>query len=136
MGDMHVNYLAIVVAAIANMVVGALWYGPMLFAKQWMAWNNMSAEEIKKINPGPLYAQSLVATLLTYFVLALLIRGMNVTSAVEGMKTAFMVWLGFITTVQFTANLFSPKKIQSYFLDTGYQLVTMLIAGIILSVWQ
>ena len=70
MGDMHVNYLAIVVAAIANMVVGALWYGPMLFAKQWMAWNNMSAEEIKKINPGPLYAQSLVATLLTYFVLA------------------------------------------------------------------
>jgi hypothetical protein len=52
------------------------------------------------------------------------------------MKTAFMVWLGFVTTVQFTANLFSSKKIQAYFLDTAYQLVTMLIAGIILAVWQ
>jgi len=136
MGEMHVNYLAIVVSAIVNMVVGALWYGPMLFAKQWMEWNNLSVEEMKKINPGPLYAQSLVATLVTYFVLALLIRGLNAGTAVEGMKTAFMMWLGFVTTVQFTAYLFSQKKIHAYLLDTGYQLVTMLIAGVILALWQ
>ena len=136
MGEMHVNYIAIVVAAIINIVVGAIWYGPMLFAKQWMAWNNISPDDIKNANPGPLYAQSFVATLVTYFVLALLIRNMNATTAAEGMKTAFMVWLGFITTVQFTANIFSPKKIESYFLDTGYQLVTMLLAGVVLSLWQ
>ena len=136
MGELHLNYLAIVVAAIVNMVVGALWYSPLLFAKQWMAWNAMSPEEMKNVNPGPLYAQSLVATLVTYFVLALLIKGMNATTAGEGMNTAFMIWLGFVTTVQFTANLFSSKKIQAYFLDTGYQLATMLIAGAILSVWQ
>jgi len=136
MGLIHVNYLAIVAAAIVNMIVGALWYGPMLFAKQWMEWNNISVEEMKKINPGPLYAQSLVATLVAYFVLALLIRGLGATTAAEGMKTAFMMWLGFVTTVQFTANLFSYKKIQSYLLDTGYQLLTMLIAGVILALWQ
>ena len=135
MGETHVNYLAILVAAIINIIVGAIWYGPMLFAKQWMAWNTMSAEDMKKVNPGPLYVQSFVATLVTYFVLALILRNMNTTSAVEGMKTAFMLWLGFITTVQFTANLFSSKKIQSYFLDTAYQLVTMLMAGIVLSIW-
>ncbi|MGA7161778.1 MAG: DUF1761 domain-containing protein [Bacteroidota bacterium] len=136
MGEMHVNYLAILVSAILSMAIGAIWYSPMLFAKQWMVWNNMTAEDMKKVNPGPLYAQSFFATLVTYFVLALILRNMNATSAVEGMKTAFMLWLGFITTVQFTANLFSSKKIQSYLLDTGYQLVTMLIAGIVLSLWQ
>ncbi len=135
MGAMHVNYIAIFVAAVANMVVGAIWYGP-LFAKPWMALNNMTPEQMKSVNPGPLYAQSFAATLVTYFVLALVIRTMSAFTAVEGMKTAFMVWLGFITTVQFTANLFSTKKMQAYVLDTGYQLVTMLIAGILLAVWQ
>jgi hypothetical protein len=54
----------------------------------------------------------------------------------DGLKLGFCVWLGFITTVQFTANVFSPKKIQAYFIDTGYQLVATLIAGVILAVWH
>ena len=31
----NVNWLAIVAGMVANMVVGALWYGP-LFGKRWM----------------------------------------------------------------------------------------------------
>src|SRR5260370_10712032 len=34
---MHsLNWLAILVAAISTMVVGFLWYSPLLFAKPWM----------------------------------------------------------------------------------------------------
>jgi len=32
----HLNWLAILVAAISTMVVGFLWYSPLLFAKAWM----------------------------------------------------------------------------------------------------
>ena len=63
------NFLAIIVAAVANLAIGFVWYGPV-FGKQWMKLNNYTEEEMKGINPGPLYAQSLVATLVMYAVLA------------------------------------------------------------------
>jgi len=130
------NFIAILVSAAVNMLIGALWYSPLLFAKPWMALNNMTPDSMKNVNPGPLYAQSFVATLVAYFVLAMAIIAVNATTAFDGVKTAFWIWLGFITTVQFTANVFSPKKIQAYFIDTGYQLVSILIAGAILAAWR
>lgn len=32
-----INYLAVIVCAIILWVLGAAWYSPALFAKQWMA---------------------------------------------------------------------------------------------------
>ncbi len=32
---LQVNYWAVVVVAIVNMIIGTIWYGPF-FAKQWM----------------------------------------------------------------------------------------------------
>jgi len=36
MNCMGVNLLAVLVAAVATMIVGFLWYSPLLFAKPWM----------------------------------------------------------------------------------------------------
>ncbi len=128
------NYLAIVVAAVVNMVIGFLWYGPALFGKKWMALTGMTEEQMKSMNPAPLYAQSFVATLVAYYVLA---RFIPVTATLmEGVEVACWVWLGFVTTVQFTASLFSTKPRTLYFLDTGYQLVTFLAAGAIIAAWK
>lgn len=133
-----INWLAILVASVVNMVIGAVWYGP-IFGKIWMKLNNYTEEEMKGINPGPLYAKSFLATVVTYVVLAMLINAMASMGAMgmmEGVKAGFMVWLGFVTTVQFTVYLFSKKSIQSYYLDTAYQLVTFLAAGAILGAWR
>jgi len=134
--DVHINYLAILVCAIVNMLVGGLWYSPVLFAKPWMALNNFTEADMKNANPAPLYGMSFIAALVTYYVLAHIIHYTNASTVMDGAKTGFWIWLGFITTVQFTANLFSPKKIQAYFLDTGYQLVSTLAAGVILAIWK
>lgn len=136
MGELHINYYAVIVAAILNMVVGAVWYGPMLFAKQWMAVNNINPEEMKNVNPAPMYAQSIVVTIVSYVVLAMAISFTGAVSLTSGMSIAFWLWLGFIAPVQYTANLFSSKKVLAFFLDTGYQLVTMLIAGGLIAVWR
>ena len=127
------NYLAILVAAIANMVIGFLWYGP-IFGKKWMALSGMTEEQMKSVNPGPLYAQSFVMTLLTYFVLARFVAG--ALTPIEGIKVAFLIWLGFVMTVQFTASLFSTKPRALFYLDTGYQLTTYIVAGAILGAWK
>ncbi len=37
----HVNYLAVLVAALAVFVLGWLWYSPLLFFKPWMRLRDM-----------------------------------------------------------------------------------------------
>jgi len=44
----ELNYLAIIAAAIASMLIGWLWYGP-LFGKQWMKLAGLKKSDMKKM---------------------------------------------------------------------------------------
>ena len=135
-----VNLWAVLVAAVATMVVGFLWYSPFLFARPWMLAmgydpdNKAKLEEMRK-SAGKSYALSFVASLVAAFVLGKIIDVATVDSALYGMKIGFAVWLGFVTTVQLTAKLFGNQPTKLYLINTGYQLVCYLVMGAILAVW-
>lgn len=137
---MGINLLAVLVAAIATMVVGFLWYSPLLFAKPWMKLMGYDPDDKTKMetmrkSAGPSYAISFVASLLSAFVLAKIVDITSVNTALYGMKVGFAVWLGFVTTVQLTAKLFGNQPTRLYLINTGYQLVCYLAMGAIVAVW-
>jgi len=74
------NYLAVVVAAIAYWVLGAVWYGA-LFAKQWMALEHMTEEQAKSMNRVLPYIISFVLSILIAYVLAQIIHWRNANTA-------------------------------------------------------
>jgi hypothetical protein len=47
-----------------------------------------------------------------------------------------VVWLGFVTTVQFTNALFSRQPFRLYMINTGYQFVCYALMGAILGAWR
>jgi hypothetical protein len=140
MNVMGVNLLAVLVAAVATMVVGFLWYSPLLFAKPWMVLmgydpdDKAGLEEMRK-SAGKSYAISFVASLVSAFVLAKVIDIFTVNTVLYGMKVGFAIWLGFVATVQLTEVLFAKKPMKLYLINTGYQLVCYLAMGAILAVW-
>ena len=135
-----VNLWAVLVAAVSTMVVGFLWYSPMLFAKPWTVLmgydpnDKAKMDEMRK-SAGKSYAISFVASLVAALVLGKIIDVTSVQSALYGMKIGFAVWLGFVTTVQLTAKLFGNQPTKLYLINTGYQLVCYLVMGVILAVW-
>ena len=137
---MNVNLWSVLVAAIATMVVGFVWYSPLLFARPWMIAmgydpeNKAKLEEMRK-SAGKSYALSFVASLISAFILAKIINAMTINMALYGLKIGFAVWLGFVTTVQLTAKLFGNQPTKLYLINTGYQLVCYLAMGTILAVW-
>lgn len=136
-----VNLWAVLVSALATMVAGFLWYSPILFANPWMRLMGYDPTDKAKIaemqkSAGPSYAMSMVASLLSAIVLGKIIGIANVTTALYGMKIAFAVWLGFVTTVQLTNSLFSRQPAQLYMINTGFQLVCYLASGAILGAWR
>ncbi len=138
---MHsLNWLAILVAAMSTMVVGFLWYSPLLFAKPWMKEmgydpnDKAKTEEMKK-NAGPAYGGSFVASLVSAFTLALILHGLRTVDLHFGLMASFHIWLGFVATVQFTGALFTKQSMKLFAINTGYQLVCYLVMGTILTVW-
>ena len=139
---MHsLNWLAILVAAISTMVVGFLWYSPMLFAKPWMKEmgydpnDKAKMEEMKK-TAGPAYVGSFVAGLISAFTLALILHGLRAEDLHFGLMASFHIWLGFVATVQFTGALFTKQSMKLFGINTGYQLVCYLVMGVILTLWR
>jgi hypothetical protein len=137
----HLNWLAILVAAISTMVVGFLWYSPLLFAKPWMRemgydLNDKARMEEMKKSAGPAYSGSFVASLVSAFVLALFLHWLKNYTLHFGLVVGFHVWLGFVATVQFTGALFMKQSMKLFAINTGYQLVCYLVMGAILAVWQ
>jgi hypothetical protein len=135
-----ISLWSVLVAAVAAMVVGFLWYSPLLFARPWMILMGYDPNDKAKLaemqkGAGKMYGLSFLASLVSALVLAKIIAITTVSSALYGMKVGFAVWLGFVTTVQLTSVLFAKQPVKLYLINTGYQLVCYLAMGAILAVW-
>ena len=137
-----INYLAVLVAAIANMVIGFLWYGPV-FGKTWMKlmkFNKKKMDEEKKKGMAKNYIIMFISSLVMAFVLAhALVFGsayLNIKGIPAGLMVGFWNWLGFIATVMLGMVLWDGKPWKLYFLNVGYYLVALLVMGSILAVWS
>src|ERR1700686_2288973 len=99
----HLNWLAVLVAAISTMVVGFLWYSPLLFAKAWMREmgydpNDKAGMEEMKKPPGPAHAGFFLASLIPSFTLAFFLPWLGAEDLHFGLIVGFHVWLGFVAT--------------------------------------
>ena len=137
----HLNWVSILVAAVSTMILGFVWYSPLLFAKPWVRemgydLNDKAKMEEMRKGAGPAYAGSFAASVISAFTLALFLHAMHIEYELHGLTTGFHVWLGFVATVQFTGALFMKQSMKLFAINTGYQLVCYLAMGAILSVWQ
>ena len=135
-----INPWAVLVAAVATMVIGFLWYSPILFARPWMRLMGCDPEDKAKLaemqkGAGKLYGITFVATLISAVVLAKIIDLTSVITVFYGMKVGFAIWLGFVAPVQLTGTLFSKQPTKLFLINTGYQLVCYLAMGAILAKW-
>jgi hypothetical protein len=133
MQDIELNWIAILVAAFVPMVLGALWYSPMLFARPWMRAVGRTPEEISGASLG--YAISAIGAVITSYVLARIVRWAEVDDLLNGALVGLLVWLGFVATVLAVNTWFGGRPRALWAIDSGYQLVALLIMGAIHGAW-
>ncbi len=138
-----VNWLAILVAGIVIFVLGGLWYSPVLFSKKWLALQNKTEEQMRAEAAGAnmplMYASAFITGLITAWVMALVfahIANDIQMNAAHGALLGALIWLGFAATTSYATALFSGKPRQLWFIDSAYNLVSFVLAGIILAVWR
>ena len=135
-----INYLAVLVAAIGSMILGAIWYGP-LFGKMWsnlMGWGAMTPEQLaeKKKSAGKGYMGMFVCSLIMAYVTAWVVELAGATDLVAGKMVGFWLWLGFVATVSYGSVLWEGKSKKLWALNNGYNLLNLVMYGAIFALWQ
>ena len=134
--EVSINYWAVLAAAVASFVAGAIWYGP-LFGKKWMKLVGFSMKDMKKMRLSPAQAMTggFIMTLITSFVLAHFVDYVGATTIAAGAQLALWTWLGFVMPVTIGVFLWENKPFRLFLLNTGHWLVSLIVMAAILAVW-
>jgi len=133
--EVHVNYLAVLVAALANYVIAAIWYGA-IFSKLWVKLTG-----ITEMKPVPL---NIVLVLIGSFVLSYVLfhsitfgdAYFKMSGVQGGLMCGFFSWLGYIAPVTLCTKLYEKKPWGLWLLDNAFWLISLLAMGTILSLWM
>lgn len=141
---MTINYIAVLVCAIASMVIGFVWYGP-LFGKVWMreimgseSMTHEQSESMKKGMWGYYLIQFILSLITAGFLAVHIANWADVT--VSALAIAVCTWFGFVMTTIAGGSLWSGKPRRTawkmFLITAGAQLVTFIVFGLILGAWM
>jgi hypothetical protein len=131
------NYVAVVVAAAAAFVVGAVWYTPLLFGRAYMEVRGMNQGATADMRPPARellgeFAKNLVVA----FVLAHFVVRLGVGDWKGAVQFGLWVWVGFQAMLLMGAVLHEKMPWTLYAIHAGDALVKTLLMTVILGGWR
>ena len=130
----HLNYWAILVAAVSAFLVGGLWYSPILFEPLWKKANRFGADEPPAATPK-IFVISFILSLVMSFNLAMFLNDPKTTAA-WGATAGFLAGFGWVTMGIAIVSLFERRPWSYVIVNGGYLTVALVIMGAILGAWR
>jgi hypothetical protein len=142
MDFLSINWLAVVACVLVSMISGTLWYNPKTFFPIW--WKGIGKTEKdtpETSNMNLTWALTLLSSFVQAVAMAFMVNAMGGmmtggVSAISGMGTGFMLWLGFIAPTYLVNKLFAGHGLKVWAIEVGNHLVNLALFGAILGAWR
>ncbi len=121
------NWLGAIAAAVAAMVIGFVWYSPVLFGTAWMNALGKRMEELG--SPKVAVPNALVMNLISALVLTHAIKAMGAETLMEALHIALGLSVGLIVTNQLMRDRFHGMSGKLSLINSGNTVVTYLAMG-------
>jgi len=128
---LDINPLAVLVAGMAHMVIGLIWFMPKLFGN---AWAELTGKEMKPASQW--IAAGIIGHQVMALVLAVIVKLANVTNVTGGIVVGVSVCIGFIVTLEIGELIWEKIPFKLFMIRVGNQLVGLSVVGGILAVWR
>jgi hypothetical protein len=140
--NIHLNYVAILIAVVANFVLGFIWYTP-LFGKIWAKEIGMDPSQPP---PKGSLARGMVFNVIGNFFLAFVFAH-NIAvwmpetwgqpsaggpAAAYAFMATFFTWLGFYLPVDLNSVAWEGRSWRLFFINTSYHFLSLLLVSMIL----
>jgi len=129
----HINWLAVLVAALSSFLLGGLWYSKLLFEPAWQRAAGINPDS-KQGHPAKVFGLSFGFALVAAFAYAWL---MPAASSVTAALTQGVVVGAGLVAASFGINYqFANRKGALWLIDGGYHTAQFAIYGVILGLWR
>jgi hypothetical protein len=131
--SLDINWLAVLVAAVATFLLGGLWYGP-LFGRVWRAAEGQNEPPAKQAkHPAFVYGLSFILMLVAAATLAVALEpDPNVPRSVT---VGLAVGIGWVATAFGVNYLFAGRRFALFAVDAGYNIVLFALMGLIIGLF-
>ena len=137
MGFANVNYLSVLIAAVAAWIFGGIYYTSL--SKPWLAAQGKSLEECKAEQAGKSGAAKTAPFILVFagelimaFVLYGILVHMGTFTLRAGIISGAFCWFGFVLPTVTANNAFAGRKAMLTVIDSAAWLGALVIIGAIL----
>ena len=136
-----INFWPVLVASIVSIIIGSFWYSPLMFGKMWLKELNCSEEDIAKAKAKGMsgmwksYLGQIIASLITFYVLAYFMMTTGVQSAGHGAFVGFLAWLGFTVTTSIGSVIWEKRPTKIVLINTFSSFVILVLGGLIIGAW-
>ena len=130
----EVTLIPILLAAIANVILGMTWFNPKVFGDAWAkaaGLDPMKMEEGKKKMPAMAFVGFLAAMVIAW-VMAHFGIAWGVYDWIGAIELGIWTWVGFTAPVLLGSVLWEMKPLKYYFLTAGYWLVSFIVMALVL----
>jgi Protein of unknown function (DUF1761) len=131
---LHFNHLSILVAALYQWILGALWYS-LFFAKPWMALTGHKAGTRPKAAIVGMIT-SFIGGLVLSFALAHIVIWSGTANLYAGAFIGFVCWLGFIAMPLLAETIYEQRSFKLLAINAGYWLAAVVVSGGLLAYWR
>jgi len=134
MENIYINHITVGVCAILSLVIGAVWWSPIMFAKAWQREVGLSDEQLKEMNPAKTFGLSFVLAYLASYNLAFFLGDTAATwrwGIAAGLLAA--VWA---IAMYVIISLFEQRSLKLMLINSGYITVYFATIGFVLGIWR
>lgn len=130
------NYVAILVAAIANFLLQTVWYST--FYSPWVNGIGRTDEWLKLNSPNRAlqFLTAIVASAVAAMVLSYVVQCTGPQTIFRGIMVGFGAWLGFVLTTWATEYVFEVRPFSLLCINTGFWLLGLMLMGGIVGAWK
>jgi len=129
----HINWLAVIAAALASFILGGVWYSA-LFAKAWRVAAGLSEADVAGGNKALTFSGAFILALIASAVFALFL-GPNPPLTL-GVGAGFAAGLCWVTTSFGVNYMFEKKSFRLFLINGGYHTLQFTLIGAILGTWH
>lgn len=130
-----INWIAVIVSAIAFYGIGAIWYS-FLFQKAWMAQVNVTKEDAKNANMAVIMTSTFIITFLMVSSLALFLSLNPAADLRTGALYGLIAGIGISSMTVAMNALYEMRNWRYIAINSGYMTVGFIVSGIILGAWK
>lgn len=127
-----VNYLAILVAAIAAVAIGIVYYGVLGVGDRQSRMLGASP-----VRPGPIQgATGVVVGLVNAWVIAVLSLSLGAASIIDAISLGALVWLGFGAAFKAAQAAFERRPWAVWTFQGVHDLIVEIVVAVIVTLWR